>query len=207
MEGLVSKDKIRDDWWNRFKEGGKATDIDRGAERIFYWILSGIWTPNSAPIGSDMFFEPHNAFLHIEVKTSRHDNPSDYLGLVPLGIGQTSYPIKRISRPPGLPHYYNHGKKHEKVCLTYAIHVIHKFKTFDIIGIHVISIPNGQLYGIYGDKIVGGGKVKGSSFRYKYKENPYFAALSDKFFRVKFLYLNKSFGLSKEDIVAVKGIE
>lgn len=203
MTGLDSKNKIRDDWWDLFEAGGKATDLDRGAERIFYWVLAGYWTPNSAPIGSNLFFETHNAFIHIEVKTSRTDNPADYSGLVPISIRQTSYPVKRIKKPPGLPTYYNKGRKDEKVCLTYAIHVIHNIETLEIIAILLISIPNGQLYDIYGDRIVGGGKIKGASFRYRYKENPHFEALPATPYRVKFLYFDESSGYSKEDITAM----
>ena len=178
MIGLRSKDKIRSDWWERFKAGGKATDLDRGAERIFYWLLAtGVWTPNSAPIGSNLFFESHDAFIHIEVKTSRADNPADYYGLTPISLRQTSYPIWRIKKPPGLPTYYNKGKTDEKPCLTYAIHIIHDPETLEIIAILLVSIPNGQLYDLYGNKIVGGGKVKGESFRYRYKEDPIFKSL------------------------------
>lgn len=200
MDGLNSKNKIRDDWWGPFQHGGKATDLDRGAERIFYWLLRGDWTPNSAPIGSNLFFEAHNAFIHIEVKTSRSDNPADYCGLVPLSIKQTSYPIKRIKDAPGLPTYYNRGTKDEKVCLTYAIHVIHSVERLEIIAILLICIPNGQLYELYGDRIVGGGKVKGASFRYRYKKNPYFESLPNRPYKVKFLYLDEKSKLTKDDI-------
>ena len=123
MRGLRSKDKIRYDWWDQFREGGKATDLDRGAERIFHWILAGLpdWMPNSAPIGSNLLFETQDAFIHIEVKTARVDNPSDYRGLVPLNVRQTSYLITSvIGTPPALPKYYNEGGRDEKACLTFG---------------------------------------------------------------------------------------
>lgn len=208
MAGLHSKDKIRDDWWDEFKAGGKATDLDRGAERIFYWILAGFWTPNSAPIGSDLFFETHDAFIHIEMKTSKIDYPADYRGLVPISQRQTSYLItRRTGKPPGLPKYYNEGKKSEKVCLTYAIQIIHDPQTLEIIAILIVCIPNGQLYEIYGEKIVGGGKVKGASFRYRYKEAPTFETLKDKPYRFRFLHFDKKSGYSKEDITAISGLD
>jgi len=208
MMGLHSKDKIHDDWWDQFKEGGKATDLDRGAERIFYWVLAGFWTPNSAPIGSNLFFETHDAFVHIEMKTSKVDYPADYRGLVPISERQTSYNIaKRTGKRPSLPTYYNKGKKTEKACLTYAIQLIHNPETLEIIAILLISIPNGQLYDLYGDKIVGGGKVKGASFRYRYKDAPRFEALSDKPYRFKFLYWNKDSGYSKQYITAIDGLD
>lgn len=204
MAGLHSKDKIRNDWWKQFQLGGKATDLDRGAERIFYWLLTGLWIPNSAPIGSNLFFESHNAFIHIEVKTAKIDYPADYYGLAPVSLRQTSYPIWRIKKPPGLPPYYNKGKSDEKACLTYAIQVIHDPKTLDIIAMLLISIPNGQLHDLYGDKIVGGGKVKGESFRYRYKEEPHFKSLPDKPYRVKILYFNEKSGYSRKDITALE---
>lgn len=206
MIELRSKDKIRDDWWDTFIEGGKSTDLDRGAERIFYWILADLldWKPNSAPIGSNLFFETPEAFIHIEVKTSRIDNPSDYRGLVPISIKQTNYVVnKRTGKPPSLPEYYNEGRNDEKACLTYALQVIHDPETLEIIAILLICIPNGQLYHIYGDKIVGAGKVKGASFRYRYRESPYFETLTEKPFRFRVLYVDKSAGYTIEDITHV----
>lgn len=209
MAGLLSKNRIRDDWWEQFQLGGKATDLDRGAERVFYWLLSGLWIPNSAPIGSNLFFESHNAFIHIEVKTARIDWPSDFKGLVPIGAGQTTYEAHKTYRgapiiiKPALPKYYNAGKKDEKPCLTYAIQIIHNPKTLDIIAILLISIPNGQLYDLYGDKIVGAGKSKGESFRFRYKEKPRFESLLDKPHRVKVLYFDEKAGYRIKNITGI----
>ena len=205
MDGLHTKDKIRDDWIKQYQAGGKATDLDRGAERIFYWLIAAIpeWTPNSAPVGSNLLFETRDAFLHIEIKTSRIDNHGDYRGLVPISIRQTSYPITRIDKPPELPTYYNEGKESEKPSLTYAIQIVHNPETLEIIAILLISIPNGQLYGLYGDDIIGAGKIKGHSLRYRYKAKPQFEALPDKDYRVIVFYFNESSGHRETDITTI----
>lgn len=209
MDGLRSKDKIRNDWWKQFQTGGKATDLDRGAERIFYWLLAGLWIPNSAPIGSNLFFETHDAFIHIEVKTAKADNPSDYKGLVPVGKTQTTYEAHEthrgtpIATKPTLPKYYNMGREDEKPCLTYAFQIIHDPATLDIIAILLISIPNGQLYKLYGTRIVSAGKVKGESFRYRYRGDPFFESLPDKPHRVKILHFDEKSGYTKKDITGV----
>lgn len=210
MTGLHSKDKIRDDWWDEFQSGGKATDLDRGAERIFYWLLAGLWIPNSAPIGSNLFFESYNVFIHIEVKTARVDNPADYKGIVPMGKAQTTYEAHethrgtRIETKPTIPKYYNVGKENEKPCLTYAIQIIHDPETLDMIAILLICIPNGQLYDLYGTKIVNAGKIKDESFRYRYKGNPRFESLPEKPYRVKILHFDEKSGYTKKDITSVE---
>lgn len=54
----------------------------------------------------------------------------------------------------------------------------------------LISVPNGKLKEVYKDKIIGAGKSKGRSFRYEYKENPYFQLIKEKPKRIKFLYID-----------------
>lgn len=68
INALNSKDEIKSDWIDAFKR--KSCDIDRGAERIYYWLLNNLGIPNSTPIGSDLLYETNNAFIHIDVKTS-----------------------------------------------------------------------------------------------------------------------------------------
>jgi len=70
MSALNSKDEIKSDWTRAFQK--KSCDIDRGAERIYYWLLNQLGIPNSTPIGSDLLFETSNAFIHIDVKTSSY---------------------------------------------------------------------------------------------------------------------------------------
>jgi len=168
--------------------------------------LTTLWTPNSSPIGSDMFFEAHNAFVHIDVKTANFKNTSDYLGKVAIGRNQTSYDAEKTATGlntrvnPNLPQYYHRGTEKEKPCLTFTIQVIHDAKTLDIIAILLICVPNGQLYGVYGNRIVGGGKSKDESMRYEYKNAPVFETIYGHPYRVKFLYFNEQRELLKQQI-------
>lgn len=208
IEGLKSKDKIRSDWWGKFVRVDKkrqTSDMAIGAERIFIWLISDkIGTPNSAPIGANLFFESHDAFIHIEIKTAREDNTSDYRGLVPINKNQTSYRATQshrgtpINTLPGIPKYYSDGKP----CLSYSIQIIYNHRTFEIIAILLISIPNGQLFSTYGNKIVNCGKTKDESFRYRYRSNPYFELVPEKPFRVRFIHFDQNSGFAKKDITA-----
>ena len=130
IEGLRSKDKIKGDWWKKFVRVDKqrqTSDMAIGAERIFTWLLSDkVGTPNSAPIAANLFFESYDAFIHLEIKTARETNTSDYRGLVPISKNQTSYKATQtdmgtpIRTPPSLPQYYENGKP----CLSYSIQII-----------------------------------------------------------------------------------
>lgn len=197
IEGLNSKDKIKSDWIRYFERADKKSqnsDFARGAERIYFWLFNQFGLPNSAPIGADMFFETFDAFVHIDIKTAKYDNPSDYKGKVPLGINQTSYQSKKKSFNVHLPTFYNKGKPDEKICLTFAINIVYEKKgsEFKILAIILISVPNGELYTIYKDKIVGAGKNKGEAFRYAYINIPYFKLLDDRPKRVNILYKDKN---------------
>lgn len=202
--GLMSRDKIKSDWYATFMNAStsQTSDLARGAERVFFWLLSNTWTPNSSPIGSDLFFESYNAFIHIDIKTARENNTSDFKGLVPVGKNQTCYnPTHshsgtRINTTANLPDYYNNGKP----CLTYYIQIIYDHTTFENIAILLICVPNGQLFGVYGNDIINAGKNKDESFRYKYSRNPYFSSLGRRYVRAKFIYYNNSYGLTKIDI-------
>ena len=134
IEGLNSKDKIKDDWINAFNRVDKKrqnSDFARGAERI----------------------------------------------------------------------YYNYGKENQKICLTYAINIIYSEENgnFKIKAIFIISIPNGKLYSIYGDDIIGKGKNFEKSFRFVYKNNPVFETINGKPWRVKKIFLDSD--LKEEDII------
>ena len=91
INALNSKDEIKDDRIEVFRK--KTCDIDRGAERIYYWLFNNLVIPNSTPIGSDLLFETSNAFIHNDVKTSsyyyfnkkkkrREINRTDFFGVV-----------------------------------------------------------------------------------------------------------------------------
>ena len=60
IEGLKSKDKIKDDWEKIFNDPNKKTktsDFARGAERIYFWLFNQFGKPNSTPIGSDLYLK------------------------------------------------------------------------------------------------------------------------------------------------------
>jgi len=209
--GLNSRMKIINDWYDNFirtKKGYKASDLDTGAERIFHHFFANILHfPNSSPIGSDLMFELPESFIHIEVKTALIDNPSDYKGKVNIAINQTSYGLEgKFS--PNLPFYYQTSSDNEKPCLTYIIQIIHEHAKPDIKSIKLVCIPNGQLFSYYGEDIIGGGKTKGTSFRYMYSREPHFKLLSEKYkediFRVELIYLSRE--LKVKDITSLSSI-
>lgn len=205
---LNSKDEIKDDWIDAFRK--KACDIDRGAERIYFWLLNNLGIPNSTPIGSDLLYETNNAFIHIDVKTSSYyylsgkdkkkkKNVSDFLGVVSVGHNQTSYKYverrgsKKIVHSTNLPTKY---KSKNKLCLTYIIQLVYDKKEdgdLMILALILISVPNGMLKPIYGDQIAGGSKNKNEAFRYYYKRDPYFQTLKSKEskpLRISVLYID-----------------
>ncbi|MEN6511491.1 MAG: hypothetical protein ABFD00_06615 [Chloroherpetonaceae bacterium] len=202
INALNSKDEIKNDWIDIYKK--KSCDIDRGAERVYFWLLNQIGFPNSTPIGSDLLYETTNSFIHIDVKTTSYHtslkgetklNSGDYRGLVSVGKNQTSYQYTDetgFTHEANLPYIY---KSKNKFCLTYIIHLIYDKEVdgnLKILALVLISIPNGALHDIYGNTICGGSKNKNEAFRYKYKENPYFQLLQDKPFRFKILYIDKN---------------
>jgi hypothetical protein len=98
MMGFKTKDKIKNDWiekWNaNYEEKRKGiSDFSVGAERIVYSLLNGkgIGQPNSSPIGSDLFFEVEDAFIHIDLKTVQTKNIGDYKKNIFVGNNQNSY--------------------------------------------------------------------------------------------------------------------
>lgn len=156
----------------------KPSDLDTGAERIFHHFFASILhIPDSSPIGSDLMFEVHDAFIHIEVKTALIDNPADYKGKVNVAARQTFNDVKEVFSPD-LPKYYQPIEEKDKPCLTYIIQIIHEQEKPDIKALKFICVPNGQLYPHYKVSIIRGGKVKSRSFCYAYSANPYFELLT-----------------------------
>lgn len=202
LENLRTRIKTLDEWYPIFRETARpnyrASDLERGAERVIgHYLTEFNWKPVSAPIGSDFMYETDECLFNIEIKTSLAMNPSDYRGLVPLLKNQTSYPAYE-DFDPKLPQYYNKGRKEEKPCLTYAIHIINvDAKTilresldYDPVSVNIISIPNGQLYQIYGKKIVKAGKTRDStgkrtSFRYNFSGDPLFRVIKEERGKIK----------------------
>lgn len=199
LKGLASKEEIKGDREGIFfKNNGskKNSDFARGAERIYYWLFNQLGKPNSSPIGSDMMFETWNSYIHIDIKTAKKSNPSDFKGKVNVGENQTSY--KDSSFNSNLPNFYNNMvQKVKKICLTYIILVVYDDKTLEIVSILLISIPNGELNKVYNKSIVSAGKGFGKSFRFKYK--CYFNLLENNKLRYSFIYLNDK--IREEEII------
>lgn len=212
VEKLNSRLGIKEDWYEEFvetkKEGIKASDLDKGAERIFHYIYDRVMrNPNSSPIGADLLYETFDAFIHIDIKTALIDNTADYKGKVNVQINQTSYkPSSNIYYfIPNLHTYYSkkyvdeYGNEYNKPCLTYIIQVIFEHASPTIYAILLISVPNGELYSIYKDKIIASGKSKKIAgkprrdFRYSYKKCPIYKLIyteEEKKYRVEFVLLN-----------------
>lgn len=206
LKGLKSKDKIKNDWFEHFKRADKKrqnSDFARGAERIYFWLFNQFGTPNSAPIGADMFFETYNAFVHIDIKTAKLNNPSDYKGKIPIGGNQTSYKAGNYNFEVNLPTEYSFENK---ICLTYFLNIIYDIKqeNVEIKVILLISVPNGRLFEIYGNDIIGSGKsgYEGKGFRYLYSKNPKFELIKGKPYRVRTIFISDDI---KEDINEILG--
>lgn len=199
VDALNSKDKIKDDWINIFKRTDKKrqnSDFARGAERVYFWLLNQFGTPNSAPIGADLMFETYDAFIHIDIKTAKINNPSDYKGKVPVSENQSSFLSDKFKG--NLPFFYHVKQNNEiikKVCLTYVLNIIYddKSENFKILSIILICLPNGALKNVYKDRVVEAGKIKDKSFRFAYKKSPFFKLLENNPKRFNFLYLDKSY--------------
>ena len=91
LEGLKTKDKISNDWKSIW--GTKISSYSTGAERVIFSLLNGkgIGIPNSSPVGSDLFFEVKDAFIHIDLKTVGTKNIGDFDKSIFIGTNQNSY--------------------------------------------------------------------------------------------------------------------
>ena len=204
LKGLHSRLEIKNDWYQNFisTKSNVASDLEMGAERIFHYIFSqGMKHPNSSPIGADLMYETFDAFIHIDIKTISDSNWSDYKGKIAVQPNQTSYPLTKYELSPNLPTFYSKTfKKGEdtyyKPTLTYFIYILHKHASEEIYSILLVCMPNGELYEVYGDKILHAGKTK-NSVRYAFKEEPRFLLLSEKrglnVFRIEFLLKDRKF--------------
>jgi len=221
-------------------EKKRLTDLGIGAERVFWSMVPrvfGIWRPVALFIGSNIFIEVQDAFINVDVKTVYVDNLRDYRGLVEVGEDQTSYPMKKRYgalqefRPKIKPYYdVDTGRKYS---LTYFIQVIYEKPEIIMerkldrapIAILLISMPNGLLYDVYGDKIVKhpksyvtdeGKRIRPANYRYFYSEEPCYKLLQSSkpcSYRVR-LYFNKSYSnyyregldepITPQDILSLK---
>ena len=150
LSGFNTKEDIRNDWQQFL--GNEISDFATGSERIFYWLFSQFGVPNSSPIGSDMFFETYNAYVHIDIKTVTLANIGDFKKNIFVGDNQNSY-IGNINvrgkepRPykGNLPIYYTKRDGSKKICLTYFIVILYDESNLDIQTIAIICMPNGGL--------------------------------------------------------------
>ncbi len=204
--GFQTKEKIKDDWidkWSPTGEDKGISSFSMGAERIVYALLNGkgIGQPNSAPVGSDLFFEVEDAFIHIDLKTVQTRNIGDYTHDIFIGENQnsyyyeikqkdgTSFSPKRFSNP-ALPEIY-HNKGDKKACLTYFITILYDEASLEILNINLLCMPNGKLANVYRDTVLKAGKTKGK-IRFKFAQCNKFLLLENKPSRIKVIYLNEN---------------
>jgi len=100
LERLKSKNEIKGDWLETFKKTSresynKSSELDTGAERVIHNLFGQYRAlmVNSCPIGSDLMFETHDAFIHLEVKTATDSNSADFKGKIQIAQNQTTYAI------------------------------------------------------------------------------------------------------------------
>jgi hypothetical protein len=228
--GFKTKYKIKNDWWDKWnpnEEGKGISDFATGAERIVYSLLNGkgIGQPNSAPIGSDLFFEVEDAFIHIDLKTVQTRNISDYTSSIFVGNNQNSYNGKfSVSNQEivydiaALPTYYTLPNNIKKPCLTYFITILYEETSLDILNINILSMPNGELYDIYKDDVLKAGKVKypkenpkrnthARSVRYNWSKTIKFRLLEGQK-RIKVAYFNNDMNTDfKDKLTLIKDLQ
>ncbi len=200
--GFRTKEFIKEDWIGHYgaEEGKGISDFAVGAERIVYALLNGkgIGQPNSAPVGSDLFFEVDDAYIHIDLKTVQQDNIGDYTSSIFVGKNQNSYKgkIKLQNKEelrsyiPALPTFYNKGKANEKICLSYFITILYNRTTLDILVITIDSMPNGELESYYKSRVLKAGKNPDKT-RFNIKEVNKFELLEESPSRIKIVYFNE----------------
>jgi len=202
MLGFETKEKIKNDWKDKY--GSNISDFAVGAERIIYALFNGkgVGQPNSCPVGSDMFFEVNDAFIHIDLKTVQTRNIGDVTKNIFIGNNQNSYQaeIKKengssFNPPriyePALPTFYNKGKINEKICLTFFITIVYEDVNLNILNINLLCMPNGELVNHYGSKVLSPGKLEDKA-RFSFKKIPTFELLDLPRSRVKVIYFDDS---------------
>lgn len=200
--GFKTKEDIKSDWIEKYKSG--ISDFAVGAERIIYSLLNGkgIGQPNSAPVGSDMFFEVDDAYIHIDLKTVQTDNMGDFTSSIFVGRNQNSYKaeIKRINGDsfspkryyePALPTRYAQINKSKKICLTYFITILYEKENLNILNINLVCMPNGELLSEYGDSVLQAGKNPDKT-RFRFTAIPNFRLLDNQPTRIKVVFFDES---------------
>jgi hypothetical protein len=201
MFGFQTKEKIKDDWFGKYDS--KISDFAVGAERIVYALFNGkgMGQPNSSPVGADLFFEVHDAFIHIDLKTVQTDNIGDYVRNIFVGTNQNSYKseIKQANgdsfKPiriyePALPTFYNKSTENQKICLSYFITILYEKDNLNILNISISSMPNGELEKHYKSRPLSAGKNIDKT-RFNFTKVSKFELLDAKPSRVKVVYFDK----------------
>lgn len=212
--GFATKEKIKNDWFQKYKTG--ISDFAVGAERIIYALFNGkgIGQPNSSPVGSDLFFEVDDAYIHIDLKTVKASlrgktNIGDYLQHISVGNNQNSYNgkldvkgVEKIYNMANLPKFYTLSKRKKKICLTYFITILYDQDTLKVLNINILNMPNGSLFNVYGKNILEAGKQQkklsakkqkthSQTIRYKWSKCINFKLLKNKK-RIKIVYFDKA---------------
>lgn len=195
--GFNTKEKIKDDWFEKYASGISSFAV--GAERIVYSLFNGkgIGQPNSAPVGSDMFFETEDAFIHIDLKTVQTRNIGDYTTSIFVGRNQNSYTGKMLVNgsqerdyESALPSFYkNQGNK--KICLTYFITILYEEENLKILNINIVCMPNGALEPHYKARVLKAGKNPNKT-RFNFSQVPNFEFLNGEKKRIKIVYYDES---------------
>jgi hypothetical protein len=209
LNGLNTKETIREDWENQWDPGAgreKRSEFDIGAERIIYAFFNtqGFGVPNSAPVGSDMFFETEDAFIHIDMKTVQTNNIGDYNSNIFVGTNQNSYvgnmkvhedtPKEEIRSYAGnLPTEYT-VKGSPKICLTYFLTILYEeldvAPKFKVLNINILCMPNGRLEPTYEHRALSAGKLIDKT-RFNWSRTPDFELLDDpQPKRIRVVYFN-----------------
>jgi len=203
MIGFNTKEEIKTDWIGKYDS--KISDFAVGAERIIYSLFNGkgIGQPNSSPVGSDMFFEVQDAYIHIDLKTVEADgNIGDYVRNIFVGTNQNSYKgYMNITRgtdkgkkrlyEPSLPTYYKSNTDNPKICLTYFITVLYSKDNLDILNINISCMPNGELESHYKNRVLSAGKLKDKA-RFNFTKVPNFELLENTPSRLKVIYFDEN---------------
>lgn len=200
FEGFKTKEDIKDDWKGLYgtKNFEGISDFAVGAERIVYSLINGkgIGQPNSSPVGSDLFFEVEDAYIHIDMKTVNLDNIGDFSNSIFIGENQNSYKgvIKKRggkseNYTPALPTFYNKNTDKEKICLSYFITILYDRTDLSIKVIAIDSMPNGELEKHYGSRPLKAGKNPGKA-RFNIEETNRFELLPNTPSRIKVVFFD-----------------
>lgn len=190
---LESQNKLMSQFLNPEDRGSIISKyksfFDIGAERVIYHRLNRqnqLGTPNSSPIGADLFFEKNSTvfedgsnydlpvIISLDLKTVRANEGSaigDVCGDIPVGVNQNSYKTQikydngmlRNYTPRLQPSYVLNN--YDAIVLSYLIVILYELEPdvenperMNVLMISSFSIPNGKLEENYKTKVFNPGK-------------------------------------------------